>query len=339
MRRIVRRPDTIDSTENERGVIAPLSAILMVALMGFGALAVDVGAIYSEKAQLQNGADSAALAIAQACKKAQSSAPCAADQKVQAAPFANGNALDGFSNVASATVSSSGATGTVDITTETPAGAGGEHFSLFLARVLGVNSMEIRATAQAKWSNPTKGRSILPLVFAGCEFIDDGLPHKILTQGGGQGATDCNGRNPSNQIIPGGFAWLNPDGGTGCNVTATIGEWSKTSTGASIPTGCSSLFSAPLLGQTVAVPVYAYTCTDVLSPCTGNNVKYMIQKWAGFKVLGWNFPGNVSGPTGIFGPGENGIYGTFVGYSADPGLFTGTSPTPTGNVFVIELTN
>ena len=35
-----------------------------------------------------------------------------------------------------------------------------------------------------------------------------GLPHKILTQGGGHGAVDCNGLNPSNQIIPGGFAWL-----------------------------------------------------------------------------------------------------------------------------------
>ena len=96
MRRITRTPsDCADTNENERGVIAPLAAILMVALLGFGALAVDVGAMYSEKAQLQNGADSAALAIAQTCAKMPDPSTCAADQKGLATPFANGNALDG----------------------------------------------------------------------------------------------------------------------------------------------------------------------------------------------------------------------------------------------------
>lgn len=327
---------SVDGKENERGVIAPIAAILMVALLGFGALAVDVGAMYSEKAQLQNGADSAALAIAQACEKVASSAPCGADQRLKAAPFANGNALDGSSNVFSATVSSAGATGTVDVTTETPAGAGGEHFSLHLARVLGINSVEIRASAQAKWFYPTKGLSVLPLVFAPCEFTEDGLPHKILTQGGGQ---DCNGLNPSNAAYQGGFAWLKPNGTEPCEVTAEIGVYSDGSTGAAVPSGCLALFdpslNPSLAGSTVALPVYSYT-----NGLPGSNADYMISKWAGFKIIAWNLTGQAKyDPTNVFQGSEKGIYGAFVGYSADPGLFTGTSPTPTGTVFVIELTN
>ena len=104
-----------------------------------------------------------------------------------------------------------------------------------------------------------------------------------------------------------------------------------------MPTGCDALFNSDLVGQTVAIPVYDYTCTERLSPCTGSNVKYMIEKWAGFEVLGWKFPGNSHDPTSVFNTSEKGLYGTFVGYSADPAIFTGGSSTPTGNVTVKDL--
>ena len=97
------------------------------------------------------------------------------------------------------------------------------------------------------------------------------------------------------------------------------------------------MFEPSLVGTTVAIPVYAYTCDGVLSPCTGSNVRYMIQKWAGFRVLGWSFPGNSHDPTHVFGSSEKGLYGTFVGYSADPSIFSGGSTTPNGNVTVIAL--
>ncbi len=42
-------------------------ALLMVVLPGFTAYVIDVAAMYWEKAQLQNGADAAALGIAQQC--------------------------------------------------------------------------------------------------------------------------------------------------------------------------------------------------------------------------------------------------------------------------------
>ena len=139
-----------------------------------------------------------------------------------------------------------------------------------------------------------RGRSILPLTFAPCEFIDDGLPHKILTQGGGHGAVDCNGLNPSNQIIPGGFAWLAPDGNTGCEVTAEVGQWSITSAGASMPTGCDAIFNSALVGtdsRNSGLRIHLQrTCSR---PAPAATCKYMIEKWAGFEGPGlevsWQF--------------------------------------------------
>jgi Flp pilus assembly protein TadG len=53
--------------KDERGAIGVVVALLMIPLMGFAAIAIDVSAMYAERPQLQNGADAAALAIAQDC--------------------------------------------------------------------------------------------------------------------------------------------------------------------------------------------------------------------------------------------------------------------------------
>jgi len=54
---------------DERGVVAAIVAILLGTgvLLGMGALVIDVGQIYQERAELQNGADAAALAVAESC--------------------------------------------------------------------------------------------------------------------------------------------------------------------------------------------------------------------------------------------------------------------------------
>ena len=48
MRRLIRR------ARGERGASAVLFGLLLIPLIGFGGIAVDVGALYAEKAQLQN---------------------------------------------------------------------------------------------------------------------------------------------------------------------------------------------------------------------------------------------------------------------------------------------
>ena len=320
------------SKDNQRGAAGVLVAVMMLVLLGVGAIAVDVGQIYAERAELQNAADSGALAGAQICSE---TAGCTqADADAVAALLANQNSKDGVSRVRFVDLS---VPSEVTVSTATVNGANGSGFlSRLFSNALNTPDVGVGATATAKWEYPTRGRSILPLTFAPCEFIDDGLPHKILTQGGGAGAVDCTGLNPSNQTIPGGFAWLDPDGSTGCEVTAEVGQWSMTSAGAAMPTGCGAIFNSSLVGQTVAIPVYEYTCKAMFSPCTGSNVQYMIEKWAGFEVLGWKFPSSAYGPS-VFSTSEKGLYGTFVGYFEDPGIFTGGSPTPTGNIKILGL--
>jgi Flp pilus assembly protein TadG len=334
MRRIVTDPES-----RERGASGAIVAIVMLGMIGAGALAVDVGQIYAERAQLQNAADAGALAGMDLCKDAGGCTQ--ADAEALAATLANSNSNDTKSTVQSVDLS---VPGEVSVTTSTKDGATNAGFlSKMFASVFDAPPVTVGATATAKWLYPTKGVAVLPLTFAPCEFKDDGLPHKILTQGGAQ---DCNGTNPSNQIIPGGFAWLDPDGTTGCKVTAEVGQWSDTSAGEAVPLGCIDLFNPSLNpslpNSTVALPVYKYTCDGMpaaqFGTCNGSAVQYYIEKWAGFKLQAWNLSGQAKyDPTNVFSGSEKGLYGTFVGYSADPGLFTGGSTTPTGNVVVIGL--
>jgi Flp pilus assembly protein TadG len=77
----------------ERGAVAVIVAVLMGGgvLLGMGALVVDTGQMYTERAQLQNGADSGALAVALSCAKGSCNTPAAG-------PEANGNSNDGTSD-------------------------------------------------------------------------------------------------------------------------------------------------------------------------------------------------------------------------------------------------
>ena len=54
---------------DERGAIGIIVAALLGfgVLTGMGALVVDVGQLYQERAELQNGADAAALGVAKSC--------------------------------------------------------------------------------------------------------------------------------------------------------------------------------------------------------------------------------------------------------------------------------
>ncbi|MHC6230218.1 pilus assembly protein TadG-related protein [Arthrobacter sp. MMS24-T111] len=325
----------------EQGAAGVLVAVMMVVLLGAGALAVDTGQIYAERAQLQNAADAGALAAVDLCA---ASGCSQASAVALASSLANGNSLDSQSTVQSVDLS---VAGQVSVTTSTKDGTTNAGFlTKMFASALNAPPVTVGATATAKWTYVTKGISVLPLTFATCEFADDGQPHKILTQGGGAGAQDCNGLNPSNQIIPGGFAWLNPDGSTGCKVTAEVGQWSMTSAGAAVPNGCIDLFNPTinpsLANSTVALPVYKYTCAGMpaaqFGSCSGSSVQYYIEKWAGFKLQAWNFTGQAKyDPTNVFTGSQKGLYGTFVGYSADPSLFTGDSTTPNGTVIKIGL--
>src|SRR5688572_17162621 len=62
---------------NEDGAVLVFVALILVVVIGFGAIAVDAGALYQEHRELQNAADAAALAVAQSCSEAEVQTACA----------------------------------------------------------------------------------------------------------------------------------------------------------------------------------------------------------------------------------------------------------------------
>ena len=100
----------------------------MVVLLGFAALAVDVGMLYAERTQLRNGADAAAIAIAQKCATNVNDADCSATSTL-ARSLANSNAGDGKTNIASLVLDK--AAGTVKVGRGAGSRAGAQPASRF----------------------------------------------------------------------------------------------------------------------------------------------------------------------------------------------------------------
>lgn len=85
----------------ERGAVVVLVAILLGfgVLLGMGALVIDVGQMYSERQQVQSGADAAAEAVAKACHGETADCASKAAYWALAKKYANLNAEDGRTDV------------------------------------------------------------------------------------------------------------------------------------------------------------------------------------------------------------------------------------------------
>lgn len=154
---------------DERGATAVLVGILMIPLLGFAAILVDVGALYAERAQLQNGADAAALAIAQECAE---DSKCDAPSAL-AASFANQNSNDGTSNVLTPTFPTAIS---VLVTTSTrDAATGAPALSHPFAQFIGIDASTVGAKATAEWG-ALRSAKTLPLAISLCDFTDARSP-------------------------------------------------------------------------------------------------------------------------------------------------------------------
>ena len=140
--------------EGERGATAVIFSLLLVPLLGFAAIAVDVGALYAERARLQVAADSAALAVAQDCSRG-----ACGDMLATAQALITAN--DGEGTAAHPVLSS--APLSVTVTGSTPQ----EHW---FAPVLGFDSTAVSASATVGWGGPSEGTAVLPLAFSWCAF-------------------------------------------------------------------------------------------------------------------------------------------------------------------------
>jgi len=135
---------------NERGQVVIIVALLLVSLLGMTALVVDVGSIYEERRQTQTVADAAALAGAQDLPED----PGQAIQTAIAYADLNGVAIteDNIQIYETYGVPN-------DTITVTPTDV---NAPLFFARVLGVNSVTVNATATAVAGGPSSMDGLMP---------------------------------------------------------------------------------------------------------------------------------------------------------------------------------
>ena len=148
---------------DERGASAVVFALLLVPVLGFAAIAVDIGSLYAERARLQVAADAAAIAVAQDCSRGNCGDMLATARAMVAANDGDASAAQPVLNSVPLSVT---------VTGRTPGAA--------LVRAdhrprlhRGVRERDRRLGC------PHRGTAVMPLTFSWCEFSQQtggGLP-------------------------------------------------------------------------------------------------------------------------------------------------------------------
>ena len=279
---------TDERGRDECGAVVVVVALLSVALLGMAALVIDVGALRVERRQLQNGADAAALAVAESCARG------ACDDTL-APELAAVNAKDWAANVDS--VDHVG--NHVRVMTSTATSDGGTVvpyiFGQLITREVGKT---VHASATAGWG-PVGQATTVPLAVSHCEVARLGMTTTTVS------VIRFHDKAPTCALAPGldapgGFGWLSG----GCPLTVTAGTPVSADPGESGPRRCLE----PFLGTDVLVPVYE----DITG--AGRGARYDIVGFAALHLTGYRFPGDVSSPSPPCVAGESCIAGYFIRY-------------------------
>ncbi|MBJ2120508.1 Tad domain-containing protein [Arthrobacter sp. MSA 4-2] len=297
------RTDKLGFEKNERGASTVIVAVLMVVLLGFAALVVDVGGMYAEKAQLQSGADSAALAIAGDCARAGGICPPGVADTGTA--MANGNANDGSSGVTSITFP---APRTVRVETNARnAATGANVLPLRFAQIFGISTSDIRASAEAAWGPPSGGSSF-PWTVSECvfrQFLSSSQRAELDATGNftgdpssapvllryDEGTPEYPGCRTQNGYMPGGFGWLETTG-PGCTTTiTTIGTAATVNgqPGNNYPNAdaCRSMVPT-LLNEPILIPLFRSATGN------GRNATYTLIGFAALEITAFKLGGGVA---------------------------------------------
>jgi len=275
MRRLMRR------LRAERGASAVIFAVALIPLLGAGAIAVDVGALYAERAKLQNGADAAAVAVAIDCATTGCGTPSSTATEYAAANDAN----DGTAGVAAVGFSTIGGREVVTVVSETREADGTDAIRHPLAQFIGIDTTTVRASGSAEWSG-ISGGATWPFSVSACDFdpsmIGDGRHYTIRfdTTPTGPNANTCD-RN--GHIVPGGFGWLPTVGGE-CRAISSISTGAEVQHGnGTAPTECrDEIESGELEGKTVYLPVHSAELSHGV---------YRVDYYVAFTITGWKFSG------------------------------------------------
>lgn len=250
---------------DEHGAVAVVTALCMVVLLGVTAMVIDVGGIYVERRQLQNGADAAALAVAQRC----ATGTCG-DTNATALGFAGNNANDGASQT-TATVDTS--TGSVRVDTGVQTAGGGHVLSNAFGAILGVPTSSVTASATASWGSPSAA-VVFPFTVARCIYgATPANSERWIT-------TDNTCTDAKGNAVPGGFGWLDETGNCAASVDILVQVGSDP--GKSAPP-CDP---SKIINTTVLLPIYS------TAQGNGQNATYTVYGFAAFKITDTSWPGN-----------------------------------------------
>lgn len=285
-------------------------AILLVPLIGCLAIAIDVGALYAERAQLQNGADAAALAVAN---------DCAIDGTCDSAAglaqtFANGNANDAAANIDGVTYPTTNSVRVVTSTRE--AGTGNPTMRHPFAAILGNDTSTVHAEATAEWGSPESSTVVLPLAISLCDFrpsLDGSL--QLIRYDVTRPDATCAG--PEGSPIPGGFAWIDRVEDECAGIVDLDTSSLPSDPGNDFPNVCDDVLD-DLEGRTIVVPIF-----DGAAISRGGDAAYSYYGFAAFEITGWKFGGgpavtNLDPAAPPCSGSCRGIQGRFVEWVAPP---------------------
>ena len=313
---------------DQRGVVGVLVALLLGGgvLTGLGALVIDVGQLYQNRAELQNGADAAALAVAKSCATGTCTPALAAQYANENASALTGNTaavgiVCGSGSVLLVACGAStgaldcpaapavGQVGYVDVHTSTKLANNSTILPASFAKTLlgnsGYTGTTVQACSQTAWGGAPSNALSTAFTISACEWdkaTSSGtvyaqpppatpsttLDRQIKLRSSGAGGGGCtNYPSPADAISK--YGWVSETGGC----TLQIAGPTYSVLNATPSPNCNT----PLwddaqnaqnhaLGSWIYVPVY----TKVTG--TSPNFVYTLLGIAGFVVTGYNIPGS-----------------------------------------------
>lgn len=307
---------------DERGAVVILVALLLGfgVLLGMAALVIDVGRLYQERAELQNGADAAAIGVAKTCALGGCNPAVAvsyADANAStltggtaAAPLICGSGSmapcpDSTGTMIDCPDPPSAGTNYVDVHTATQTAGGSTLLPPVFAETLlgnsGYRGATVHACAQAEWGPPAAATTPAVTISA-CEWdqaTQQGAsfpatpPYppnqppapsadQVLTLNSGNG-TGC-ATEPAGADGPGSFGWVYHPGGD-CHFPVS-GSSFPVRTGNAVSTSCEQILqTAQQNRDPILVPIYITT----------DGATYTLLGFADFVVTGYNLLGSNGG--------------------------------------------
>jgi Flp pilus assembly protein TadG len=311
---------------DDQGVIGVLVVVLIGGgvLLGIGAIVIDLGRLYQNRAELQSGADAAALGVAKNC--ALNINTCQSNATSAAVRYADLNAsqLTGHSagvyGICVSAVSSPGNPGftfgacppsSTSAMTNCPSNQAGTNYvdvktytqvgsSHVLPPALAHSSSTVYACAQAEWGAALQSNS-LALTISTCAWqalTGNRFGILIPVYLKGKLKTTCLSSNPSaGSNLPGGFDWLQTTSPTTCTTKIDLTtDTTLNNTGANVTQACKQALQNDIQSSaTVFLPIFDCDSTVVGCPgykSTGANAIYHISGLAGFVPTGYrDLPG------------------------------------------------